>query len=41
MGFSDMAEKAASDAAYQKGGWPGWFKYKAVMVYHKCTSCCG
>lgn len=36
-----MAEKAAADAAYQKGGWSGWFQYKAARTYHSCTNCCG
>jgi hypothetical protein len=36
MGVADLAEKAASEAAYQQGGWTGWFKYKAARVYQKC-----
>lgn len=42
MGVKDMAEKAASDAAYANGGWSGWFKYKAARTYQtvKTCSCC-
>jgi hypothetical protein len=39
----DLAEAAAERAAFEKGGYPGWWKYKAMKAYYnvkKSCNCC-
>jgi hypothetical protein len=40
--IADRADDIAEKAAFEKGGYPGWFKFKMMVFYQKTKDgvCC-